>query len=41
MNITITTRQVGDVTIVDLRGRLVVGAEGSALRRQVRNLLHD
>jgi hypothetical protein len=29
---TITTRESGDVTIVDLRGRLVVGAEGAALR---------
>ena len=41
MNITITTREAGDVTIVDLRGRLVVGAEGAALRRQVRDLLHE
>jgi len=41
MNMTIATREAGDVTIVDLRGRLVVGAEGAALRRQVRDLLHD
>ena len=41
MHMTITTRESGDVTIVDLRGRLVVGAEGAALRRQVRDLLHD
>jgi len=41
MNMTITTRESGDVTIVDLRGRLVVGAEGTALRRQVRDLLHE
>ena len=41
MNMTITTREAGDVTIVDLRGRLVVGAEAAALRRQVRDLLHD
>ena len=41
MNMTITTREAGDVTIVDLRGRLVVGAEAVALRRQVHDLLHD
>jgi len=38
---TITTREAGDVTIVDPRGRLVVGAEGVALRRQVRDPLHE
>jgi anti-sigma B factor antagonist len=38
---TITTREVGDVTIVDLRGRLIVGAEGAALRHQVRDLLYE
>ena len=41
MNMSITTREAGEVTIVDLRGRLVVGAEGAALRRHVRDLLHD
>jgi anti-sigma B factor antagonist len=41
MNMKITTRESGDVTIVDLRGRLVAGAEGAALRRQVRDLLHE
>jgi anti-sigma B factor antagonist len=39
MNMTITMRESGDVTIVDLRGRLVVGAEGAVLRRQARDLL--
>ena len=40
MNMSIITRESDDVTIVDLRGRLVVGAEATELRRQVRDLLH-
>ncbi|HYA62777.1 MAG TPA: STAS domain-containing protein [Candidatus Sulfotelmatobacter sp.] len=39
MRVEVTTRQVGDVAIVDLRGRLVVGEESAAVRRQVRDLL--
>jgi anti-sigma B factor antagonist len=39
MKITITTRQVGDVTIVDIQGRLVVGEESAAVRRQIREVV--
>ena len=33
MNMSIITRESDDVTIVDLRGRLVAGAEGADLLR--------
>ena len=39
MRIVVTTRQVGDVAIVDIQGRLTVGEESAAVRRQVRDLL--
>ena len=38
MKAMITTRQVGDVTIVDPQGRLVVGEESAAVRQHVREL---
>jgi anti-sigma B factor antagonist len=39
MNMTTSTRQVGAVTIVDIRGRIVLGEESAALRDLVRDLL--
>ena len=39
MNMTTSTRQVGGVTIVDMKGRIVLGEESAALRELVRDLL--
>lgn len=39
MSATITTRQVGDVTVVDAAGRITLGEGAAQLRDQVRNLL--
>ena len=39
MNMITTTRQVAGVTIVDIRGRIVLGEESAALRELVRGLL--
>ncbi|HXE34126.1 MAG TPA: STAS domain-containing protein [Verrucomicrobiae bacterium] len=39
MHMTASTRQVGDVTIVDISGRIVLGAESAALRGLVCDLL--
>ncbi len=39
MNMTINTRQARDVTIVDIRGRIVLGEESSAVRDMVCDLL--
>jgi anti-sigma B factor antagonist len=39
MQMTASTRQVGGVTIVDIRGRIVLGEESAALRDLVRDLL--
>ena len=39
MNMTLTTRQAGSVTIVDISGRIVLGEESAALRELVCNLL--
>jgi len=36
---TITTRQVGDVTVVDASGKITLGEGSAMLRDQVRNLL--
>jgi anti-sigma B factor antagonist len=41
MNLTANTRQVGDVTILDLKGRIVLGEESAAFRQVVCNLLAD
>ena len=38
MNMTIITRQAGDVTIVDISGRIVLGEESAALRNLVCDL---
>ena len=40
MNMTTITRQVGDVTIVDISGRIVLGEESAALRNLVCDLLN-
>ena len=39
MSMTISTRQVGGVTIVDIRGRIVVGEESASVRDVVCDLL--
>jgi anti-sigma B factor antagonist len=39
MKFVVTTRQVGDVSIVDVQGRLVAGEESATVRLQVRDLL--
>lgn len=39
MNMTTNTRQVGNVTIVDISGRIVLGEESAALRDLVCDLL--
>lgn len=41
MNMTTTTRQSGDVTIVDITGRIVLGEESAALRSLVGSLLSN
>lgn len=40
MDMTTSTRQTGDVTIVDISGRIALGEESAALRDLVLNLLH-
>lgn len=40
MNSTISTREVGGVTIVDIRGQIVLGEESSALRKVLSDLLN-
>ena len=39
MDLTISTRQVEDVTVVDVSGRITLGEETSALRKAVRDLI--
>ncbi len=39
MDLTITTRQSGEVFVADLKGRIVLGEESSALRQAIRDLL--
>jgi anti-sigma B factor antagonist len=39
MSLTISTRQVGGVTIVDIRGRIVLGEESASVRDVVCDLL--
>ena len=41
MNLMMNTRQVGDVTIVDMRGRITLGEESAALRNLVFDLLKE
>ena len=39
MNMTTSTRQSGNVTIVDISGRIILGEESAALRQMVCDLL--
>lgn len=39
MSIQVTTRQVGDVTVVDVAGRITLGEGASALRETIRGLV--
>lgn len=41
MDLTSTTRQAGDVTVVDLKGRIVLGEESAAVRELIMNLLSE
>jgi anti-sigma B factor antagonist len=39
MNMTTNTRQLGNVTVVDIKGRIVMGPESAALRDTICDLL--
>jgi anti-sigma B factor antagonist len=39
MSITLNTRTAGDVTIMDVSGRIVLGEETGTLRREIRKLV--
>jgi anti-sigma B factor antagonist len=39
MNLTTNVRQVGGVTILDIKGRIVMGAESAAVRDVIANLI--
>jgi anti-sigma B factor antagonist len=41
MNLKMTTRTVGDVTVVDISGRIVLGSESASLRSLVAELLSN
>ncbi len=41
MDMTTNARQVGDVTVVDIKGRIALGEESAALRDLVMNLLSE
>jgi anti-sigma B factor antagonist len=41
MDLTTSTRKVGEVTIVDIRGRIVLGEESAALRTLICELLKN
>ncbi|HEY1678693.1 MAG TPA: STAS domain-containing protein [Candidatus Sulfotelmatobacter sp.] len=41
MSLGITTREVGKVTVVDVKGRIVLGDEIGDLRKAIRNLVED
>ena len=41
MNMTISTRQVGSITILDIGGRIVLREESASVRDVIRNLLND
>lgn len=41
MNMETTTRQVGDVTIIDISGRIQLGEESAAVRAVVHKLLNE
>ncbi|HXY02808.1 MAG TPA: STAS domain-containing protein [Terriglobales bacterium] len=41
MDLKINTREVGDVMVVDISGRITLGEETSALRKTIRDLISD
>jgi anti-sigma B factor antagonist len=41
MNLKMTTRTVGDVTVVDISGRIVLGSESASMRSLVTELLSN
>jgi len=41
MKMTISTRHVGDITILDIGGRIVAGEESASVRDVIRNLLNN
>jgi anti-sigma B factor antagonist len=41
MDLTTSTRQTGDVTIVDIKGRIALGEESAKLRDLILNLLSE
>jgi anti-sigma B factor antagonist len=41
VDLNIVDKQVGDVSVVVLKGRIVLGEESSALRERVKNLVSD
>src|SRR3989442_3579403 len=41
MSVKLTTRQVGDVTVIDVAGRITLGEGSSALRDTLRDLVKD
>jgi anti-sigma B factor antagonist len=41
VDLNIVNKQVGDVSVVSLKGRIVLGEESSALRERVKNLVGD
>ena len=41
MSVKLITRQVGDVTVIDVAGRITLGEGSSALRDALRDLVKD
>jgi anti-sigma B factor antagonist len=41
MNMTISTRQVGGITILDIGGRIVLGEESASVRNVIRDVLNN
>src|SRR6266704_5866175 len=41
MSVKLTTRQVGDVTVIDVAGKITLGEGSSALRDALRDLVKD
>ena len=41
MNLTISTKQIGDVSIFALKGRILLGEESNSFRERLKNLIGD
>jgi anti-sigma B factor antagonist len=41
MDLNILNKQIGDVSVVALKGRIVLGEESSSLRERLKNLVED